>query len=326
MGIRTNKLQQILSYLEENNFDILLAQEANVDFKHKTTQTYIKRMLKKKYHITVSEKPFRATTTTMPGGTFVITSTPIKSRTINKISDEAGRWAGNILILKNNQKIALISTYQTIRYQSSGPISINAQQTAWLASNNCLINPIIGYQKDLLTLLNNLKKEEIPFILAGDFNEHDEDGGTLKFLLDYGVKKLEINNVTESQKRGRHQIDHIFISKDLVSQIKHVQLLDYPSIYDTDHWPMQLILDLRDCIPDILQHTFGYIRRIRSSNIKLVRKYVEHRIKLYKQYRIKEKIQDMNKALSDLRDGDNRALRGFRNQFRNWTIKTQQYV
>jgi hypothetical protein len=52
---------------------------------------------------------------------------------------------------------------------------------------------------------------------------------------------------------------------------------------------MQLTLDLRDNIPDISRHTFGYIRRIRSSNIKLVRKYIEHRMKLHKHYRIKEK-------------------------------------
>jgi hypothetical protein len=38
MGIRKNKLQQIISYMEENHFDILLAQKANVDFKDKTTQ------------------------------------------------------------------------------------------------------------------------------------------------------------------------------------------------------------------------------------------------------------------------------------------------
>jgi hypothetical protein len=31
--------------MEENHFDILLAQEANVDFKHKTTQTYTERTL-----------------------------------------------------------------------------------------------------------------------------------------------------------------------------------------------------------------------------------------------------------------------------------------
>jgi hypothetical protein len=130
----------------------------------------------------------------------------------------------------------------------------------------------------------------MPFILAGDFNEH-EDGGTLKFLLDYGIKKLEINNVIESQKRGRHQIDHIFISAELIFQIKHVQFLDYPSTNGTDHWPMQLNLDLRDCIPDISQQTFEYIRRIRSSNIKMVRKYVEQRINLYKHYRIKEKFK-----------------------------------
>jgi hypothetical protein len=102
---------------------------------------------------------------------------------------------------KNSQKIALISTYQTVKYQSPGTTSINAQQSAWLASNNRLIDPITGYQNDLILLLNNLKKEEIPFILAGDFNEHDQGSGTLKILLEYGLKRLEIDNVTESQKR-----------------------------------------------------------------------------------------------------------------------------
>jgi hypothetical protein len=113
--------------MEENHFDILLAQEANVDFKHKTTQTYFERMLKQKYHITVSETLFRSTTIIKPGGTFVITGTPLKSRIPNKISCEAGQWAGNVILLKNNQKIALISTYQTVRYQNPGTISINAQ-------------------------------------------------------------------------------------------------------------------------------------------------------------------------------------------------------
>jgi endonuclease/exonuclease/phosphatase family metal-dependent hydrolase len=117
--------------------------------------------------------------------------------------------------LKKSQKISMISTYQAVKYQSPGTTSINAQQTTWLASNNRLIDPITGYQNDLVLLLNNLKKEEIPFILAGDFNEHDQGNGTLKILLEYGFKRLEIDNVTESQKRGRHQIDHIFISTEL---------------------------------------------------------------------------------------------------------------
>jgi hypothetical protein len=104
MGIRTNKLRKIINYMEENQFNILLAQEANVDFKHKETRTYIERILKHKYHITVSETPYRATTVNKPGGTFVITSTPLKSRITNKISDEAGRRAGNVIILKKTVK------------------------------------------------------------------------------------------------------------------------------------------------------------------------------------------------------------------------------
>jgi endonuclease/exonuclease/phosphatase family metal-dependent hydrolase len=136
---------------------------------------------------------------------------------------------------------------------------INAQQTSWLASNNCLIDPITGYQNNLIILLNKLKKEEIPFILAGDFNEHDQGRGTIKILLEYGLKRLEIDNITESQKRGRHQIDHIFVSTELDRQIRHVHFLDYPSTYETDHRPMQLTLDLRDNIPEISRNAFGYI-------------------------------------------------------------------
>jgi hypothetical protein len=151
MGMKTNKLRQIINYMEEKHFDILLAQEANVDFKHKTTRTYIERMFKQKYHVTVSETPFCATTVNKLGGTFVITGTPLKSRIANKISDEAERWAGNVIILKNKQKIALISTYQTVRYQSPGTTSINAQQTAWLARNNCLIDQRLSKQLNPFT-------------------------------------------------------------------------------------------------------------------------------------------------------------------------------
>jgi endonuclease/exonuclease/phosphatase family metal-dependent hydrolase len=115
-----------------------------------------------------------------------------------------------------------------VRYQNPGATLINAQQTAWLASNNRLKDPITGYQNNLFLLLNNLKKEEISFILAGDFNEHDQDNGTLKILLDHGIKRLETNNVIESQKRGRYQIDHIFISTELERQITYVRFLDYP--------------------------------------------------------------------------------------------------
>jgi hypothetical protein len=62
-------------------------------------------MLKQKYHVTVSETPFRATTVNKPGGTFVITGTPLKSRIVNKISDEAGQWAGNVITLKTIKKL-----------------------------------------------------------------------------------------------------------------------------------------------------------------------------------------------------------------------------
>jgi hypothetical protein len=171
-------------------------------------------MLKHKYHITVSETPYRATTINKPGGTFVITSTPLKSRITNKISDEAGRWAGNVIILKNSQKVALISTYQTVKYQSPGTNLINTQRTAWLASNNRLIDPITGYQNDLILLLNDLKKEEILFILAGDFNEYDQGRGTIKKLLEYGLKIGNLQRYRVPEKRKTLDRSHLHLHRN----------------------------------------------------------------------------------------------------------------
>jgi hypothetical protein len=123
------------------------------------------------------------------------------------------------------------------------------------------------------------------------------------------MKKLKINDLIESQKRVRHQIEHIFISAEFENQIKNVQFLEYPSKYDTDHQPMQLTLDLRDCIPELSQYTFRYSQNIRSRNIKLMRKYVEQRIKLHKHYRIKEKVPNIHNALNNLKDGNYAATR-----------------
>jgi hypothetical protein len=69
---------------------------------------------------------------------------------------------------------------------------IIAQCIAWLASNNQLIDPITGFQYDLLALIKNFKKQNILFLLAGDSSENEEEKGAIKILLD--KRSAEIYN------------------------------------------------------------------------------------------------------------------------------------
>jgi hypothetical protein len=112
---------------------------------------------------------------------------------------------------------------------------------------------------------------EVAYIRKDDYSDDESSFfiNSIRTIMSFeydDTTKLDNHSATsaanESQKRGRHQIDHIFIPTELISQIKHVQFLDYPSTYNIDHRPMQLILDLRDCIPDLSQQTFGFIRII----------------------------------------------------------------
>jgi hypothetical protein len=91
---------------------------------------------KKEINITNSETPFSANSIKNPGENFIMNGTPIDSKISIKIPDEAGRWAGNLYVLQNDQKISLTSTCQKLKYQNPGTILINVQQPLWSVSKN----------------------------------------------------------------------------------------------------------------------------------------------------------------------------------------------
>ena len=74
LGLRTFKLQRIVEWMENNSYDILLGQEANVSFCHQRVKQYIQSSFKTSYHISASETEFDFCTYIKSGGTFIITN------------------------------------------------------------------------------------------------------------------------------------------------------------------------------------------------------------------------------------------------------------
>jgi endonuclease/exonuclease/phosphatase family metal-dependent hydrolase len=289
VGMKTKKLQRVLEWMETNQFDILLAQEANVSFRHQQVQQYFRDTLRSGYHLTTSETEFYFKGPNKPGGTFVLTNERLRFRILRTISDPAGRWAGNIYAFKGGFKVAFVSFYQICQWKKTGGTTSRAQQVAWLSKQNRPLDPLEAYREDVSTLIDKLQQESTELLLAGDFNEHDMTKGTLFELCQKGLIPLQGISPEATYQRGKTCIDHMFVTPGLFHKIQDTKYHPYPSDFDSDHCPMEITLQV-DYRPISLVSNILQERRLYSNSFKDVRRYILHRLKLHKQYRISEKI------------------------------------
>jgi Reverse transcriptase (RNA-dependent DNA polymerase) len=296
LSITTNKLKSILQWMEINQYDILLAQEANVSFKHQRIHEYIRNNLSQGYHITSSESDHIFSNIAKPGGTFVISNQRMKSRIVKKIIDPAGRWAGNIYTIKNGTPLACISIYQIGHKQYPGETTSRAQQVSWLQRNQRNIDPLEAYQQDLYSVLQAIREEGTSIMVSGDFNEHDTSKGMLYFLQRMlGLVVLTNGTPTETHNRGKTCIDHTLVSHDLLTKIQSHEYKDYPKNFYSDHRPMAMYLKYSH--PQKYPLYSIQNRKLYSNNWKNSRLYILHRIKLFEHYKISEKVEEVRKLL-----------------------------
>ena len=132
LGVLTGKMDDILQWIDTNQIDTFLGQEANVSFRHPIIQSYLRGSHCSKFHVSMSETEWIFSSPHKPGGTFCISNQRMKSRIIHRLRDLAGRWSGNIYQLKAGKKLSLISMYQTVKHNTNGATSVHSQQSAWL--------------------------------------------------------------------------------------------------------------------------------------------------------------------------------------------------
>lgn len=103
----------------------------------------------------------------------------------------------------------------------------------------------IAKKRQLKKLLKYIRKEHNPIIVTGDFNLKNNNDLFLIFIKemnDIGLKRVEVNDKTLKQSRGKRAIDHIFISKEF--KLKKFEVVKDLSI--SDHYPILVQLEKKD--------------------------------------------------------------------------------
>jgi hypothetical protein len=175
----TEKLKDIMQWIQMRLCDIFLGKEAHISFKHKKMLQYIATQWISRYHITTSESKWELTHLKKPGGTFVITNKKYQYRIRHTIKDEAGRWVGNVYVFKNNTMLAMISMYKVGNKAIKCSLSNYSQQLTWLQQQNRNIDPTVAHKQDLVKEATIWKQQYTYVIIAGDFNEHSYSEGLL---------------------------------------------------------------------------------------------------------------------------------------------------
>lgn len=97
-------------------------------------------------------------------------------------------------------------------------------------------------KRQLKKLLKYIRKEHNPVIVTGDFNLKNNNNLFLEFIKEMnniGLKRVEVNDKTLKQSRGKKAIDHIFIPTSF--KIKKFEVVKNLSI--SDHYPILVQLE-----------------------------------------------------------------------------------
>jgi hypothetical protein len=264
-----------------------MAQEANVSLNHHKTRHHLRNTLPRNHHITLSESDITLPTPYKPGGTFIISNHRLRSRIINKITDPAGRWAGNTNKLCNDKLITCISIYQICKKPTPGEITARAQQIAWLHKTNQQLDPLHAYQIDLGQQIRGIQQKQSYILIAGDFNKQEGSTGLINMLqTEHDLVRLSCNSPQETHNQGKTCIDHALVSPALLNYINTSYYDEYPTTYYSDHRPIILSLNLLSKHPTPTADTLSTNRRLYSNNWKHVRKYLLVCKTLYKHSKI----------------------------------------
>ena len=302
----SNKLSNIIEWMDMENIHVLLLQENNTNFDHPLVKRKVSSIL---YHydnikMWFSQTPYNTMNSFKPGGTSVWLRNHSKHLS-GSIQDSIGRWTG-IKLRYKCRKIALLSVYQP-PYASCirGSTSLLAQQMRWYIDtlstsqddNNQEVNQKYIKQKfreDLTTLIQSLQSDEYEIILGGDFNEYEVNHNVLEDIIEKThmkdvLRAFQLQDIP-TYNRGSYQIDKIFCTSNLLHSIDGIELQGYSTPIASDHQPIQVILS--NPINNQSKE-MGSQRYLLSNNMHSVTKYLNYRYQMLKSLNIFKKIDNM---------------------------------
>ena len=187
--------------------------------------------------------------TYLPGGTATIVNEPWTSKTSSTTDPTGmGRWSEISLQGRNHKSITIITAYRVCINNSGTHDDNTAFSQQWkhlLSTNNTSPDPRKEIFNDLTNRITALRERKSEVIILIDANEHmyQRSKGRLpkwvqdNQLIDIHALRHDSADEPETQKRGTHRIDFIFISPPLIPFITASGILPYNTLGKGDHRP-----------------------------------------------------------------------------------------
>lgn len=218
-----------------------------------------------------------------PGGVAAGFDGTLRTRFLREGRDKLCRWVWQEFG-QSNKVIRIYTLYRV----NDGSEYASGENTAWsqqkrlLLEKNITINP---RKMVLATLLEDVKttiKDGINVIIGGDFNESLYSPESMSQLFEdaglYNVfqHRMNTDDIPRTHARGSKAVDHIWVSKYVLDNIKYAGIAPFGHTYESDHRGMHIDIDESILFNhDDVRMVYHDFRQLKSKTPKRVKKYMK---------------------------------------------------
>ena len=197
-----------------------------------------------------------------------------------------GRWSSATLQGRNGKRVTIITSYRVCHQNIStaGEKTAYMQQWASLRQNGHEHpNPRQAHLNDLRKYIHTLRKHDQAIILFMDANEefHHRQQHLAAFTQQAGLTDIIYTRFADgasqpprTYKRGKHCIDYVFLSWDLIPYIEQCGYTPFDEVSDSDHRGFFVDIRLQEflqCQPSTIQPPS--LRTLSTANPQNIRCY-----------------------------------------------------
>ena len=252
-----------------------------------------------------------------PGGTAVSAMNHWATRVISKGSDIYGRWSWIIMVGKGTKKIVFLSGYRVCQGGTKGSLcskTVRSQQEFMYASQG---EPNVDLRKrftsDLTRMVKTFQDQGHDLVLMLDANEASSENSSIDKMLwecnlvDAHTVSRETTSPPPTHQNGKSKIDFVLISSSLVSAVRAVSILPLHDGYLSDHRALVVDFDPLTLFEGKTTEIIMPVqRRLTSTNLLVVTKYMEFLLKYVAQHHILRRVQAL-KQTSDCGDWNEKS-------------------
>jgi hypothetical protein len=272
-GIKKNNWADWINagkYLQQQHIDIVGCAETNINWTQQNRKwaQYLLQQTTKQANLSTSSSSEAGIGDYLPGGVVNAIIGKWTGRSIETIQDESGlgRWAGHVLLGRNNTHLVVITAYRPTK--APGYNTSYQQQWRILRSKQHEDpDPRKRILRDLTMTIKQWTSQQYEVILLWDANEgiHNPKSQLIDFMTKTNLSPAHLQFPSASHTRGSQCIDFIMTTpgvREAISQAGYLPF--YTGAWASDHRGVYIDIDIHKLFQDSSPNP--YLRTTRNLN------------------------------------------------------------